>query len=83
VPNVDECLKGGDGKVMNSIWKFHCIIGYLVPKLQVEGVIVAVPGSDAIGECMGTFAAGYKTVATENDPVKFKDTAVLIPTSPL
>ena len=32
---------------------------------------------------MGTLAAGYKTVATENDPVKFKDTAVIIPTPPL
>jgi hypothetical protein len=68
---------------MNSIGKFYYIIGYLVPKLYAEGVSVAVPGSDAIGECMGSLAAWCKTVTTENDPAQFKYTAVLIPTLPL
>ena len=68
---------------MNSIGKFYYIIGYLVPKLYAEGVSVAVPGSDAIGEYMGSLAAWCKTVTTENDPAQFKYTAVLIPTPPL
>ena len=72
-----------NSEVMNSIGKFYYIIGYLVPKLYAEGVSVAVPGSDAIGECMGSLAAWCKTVTTENDPAQFKYTAVLIPTLPL
>ena len=71
---------------MNSIEKFNYIIGYLVPKLYAEGVSIAVPGSDAIGECtrcMGSLAAWCKTVTTKNDPAQFKYTAVLIPTLPL
>ena len=72
-----------NGELMNSFEKFNYIIGYLVPKLYAEGVSVAVPGSDAIGECMGSLAAWCKTVTTENDPAQFKFTAVLIPTLPL
>ena len=72
-----------NGELMNSFEKFNYIIGYLVPKLYAEGVSVAVPGSDAIGECMGSLAAWCKTVTTENDPAQFKYTAVLIPTLPL
>jgi len=81
VPDVDKYLKDDADKVINGVEKFHCIIGHLAPKLYAEGTTVAVPESDSIGDCMGTSAPCCKSVATKNDPVQFKHTAVLIPNS--
>ena len=79
-PTVRQRKVDAYGKVINQHEKPAGIMSYLAPKLCLEGSTVLVAGSGAFGDVLGILGAGIHVVAIENDPVQFKQTAILIPT---